>query len=301
MIRNFGSINIDHVYQVSSIARPGETISALSFDLVLGGKGANQSIAAARAGGAALAHHGKLGSDALWIKDLLAKDGIDVSHLSVSDCRQGHAVIQVDGRGENSIVIFGGSNHAISSGDIEDFASASSESDIVLLQNEISMIPQIMKAASETGARIFFNAAPFGSQILEYPLHLLDTLIVNETEAEGLSGASDPEKAISAIRRNFPKTAVILTMGAHGLLYSSRGEEISMKAFKAECIDSTAAGDTFIGYYAASVASGIDVRHALRRASAAAAVSVGRKGASSSIPLSSEVSDFLEKNEIPKV
>lgn len=292
MIINYGSVNIDYVYQVDEFVRPGETISSTAFSRNLGGKGANQSIAAVRAG-AKVVHAGKLGKEGEWIRHLLAGEGIDVSCLLHSDETQGHAIIEVNRHGENSIILLPGSNFDISADDIEKSLAPAMENDILLLQNEISNMPEIIDLAHKKKMRTFFNAAPITMKVNSYPIEKVHTLIINETEGESLTGSPEPGEIISRLRQKYPDLTVILTLGADGLIYSDKIQLLKIPAFKVKCVDSTAAGDTFIGYYAASVEMKMSLKDSLVRASAAAALSVGKKGASNSIPSAEEVDRFM--------
>ena len=197
-ILNFGSLNIDLVYQVEHIARPGETIASSSHQVFAGGKGANQSAALARAG-ARVFHAGQVGPDGQWLVDKLAGLGVDVQHIRVGDVPTGHAIIQVDRQGQNSIVLFAGANAQIDRGAIDAALSHFDRGDILLLQNEINDVSYIIASASERGLTICLNPAPFGPEVRAYPLELVDVLIVNETEATGLAGASEPRRAGRAL------------------------------------------------------------------------------------------------------
>ncbi len=276
-ILNFGSLNIDHVYQVEAFVRPGETISATGYARHPGGKGLNQSIALARAGAHVL-HAGCIGADGLFLKELLEADGVDCAALAVlAGTPTGHAVIQVSAQGENCIVICGGANQAIPASLIKTATALLSPGDILLLQNEISCIPEIMRAAAAAGARIFFNPAPFTAAVASYPLDLLDTLIVNETEAEGLARSGFDTGACN----------VLLTCGSRGARYLPKGggSSVEVPAVPVEkVVDTTAAGDTFIGYFLAGLSRGAAIRTAMSEAAKAASWCVAHAGAAPSIP-----------------
>jgi|GEM_PF-5646863 len=208
-VLNFGSLNIDLVYRVRDFVRPGETIPALSFARFAGGKGLNQSLAAARAG-ARVVHAGAVGDDGGFLLDILRDSGVDCSAVTVDpESPSGHAVIQVADSGENSIVLFPGANHRITPELVARALSCAEAGDILLLQNEISAMPEIMREAAARRMRIFINPAPMTPAVAEYPLELVDTLIVNETEAEALAGCRLPEKV-----------NVLKTLGARGAVYN---------------------------------------------------------------------------------
>ena len=283
-ILNFGSLNIDLVYQVGHIVRPGETIASSSHQVFAGGKGANQSAALARAG-ARVFHAGQVGADGQWLVDKLAGLGVDVQHIRVGDVPTGHAIIQVDRRGQNSIVLFAGANAQISRGAINAVLAHFDRGDTLLLQNEINDISYIIASASERGLTICLNPAPFGLEVRAYPLELVDLLIVNETEATGLAGAS----TLPALAALCPHAQIVLTQGDAGAQYRSPTEEFHLPAPQVEAIDTTGAGDTFIGYFLQGLTASMTARDAMARAVQAAALCVTRPGAMDSIPAANEV------------
>ncbi len=287
-ILNFGSINIDLVYRVQHIVRPGETLSSLSVSRFAGGKGNNQSVALARAG-APVFHAGKIGKDGDWIVSMLKDSGAHVRFIRKDRGPTGHAVIQVADNGQNSIVLFPGANRMITRGEIRETLAHFGKGDILLLQNEINAIPDIIKAAHKAGMQIWFNPAPFDPVILDYPLSLVDLFIVNEIEAADLSGAKAGKPAMAALTRKFPAAQILMTLGAKGAVLKNGNREWRVPAPKVKTVDTTAAGDTFIGYFAASLVRGLSPQQCLTYACKAAALSVTRKGAADSIPYKSEV------------
>ncbi len=260
-VLNFGSLNIDHVYRVPHLVRPGETLSAQSYDKFPGGKGLNQSIALARAG-IPTKHAGLLGADGLFLKALLEENGVDCSLVGITESEAtGHAIIQVMEDGENSIILSGGANQSIDSQLITRAFLDMAEGDFLLLQNEISAIPEIMRAGAQKGMRIFFNPAPMDKEVLDYPLELVETLIVNETEGADLAGSSSADYVETAkiLRKAYPTVNILMTLGANGALYCPResNEILFTPAAHVETVvDTTAAGDTFIGYYLAEIVRG---------------------------------------------
>jgi ribokinase len=296
-ILNVGSLNIDYVYRVDHIVRPGETIGNLSRSVFAGGKGANQSVALAHAD-AEVYHAGKVGRDGAWLLELLAQNKVDVTHTVIDDrVDTGHAMIQVDAEGQNSIVLHGGANHSLSEPDIAavfagDFAGDFAAGDILLLQNETNLIESIMRHGHEIGMKVCFNPAPFSPEIADYPLDCVDLFIVNETEGLELSGCkpgTDTATIVSELKKRFPQAEILMTLGAAGVLFSGQDDEIQLPACPADVVDTTAAGDTFIGYYLASISKGATPLDALTCASAASAITVSRAGAMNSIPLLAEV------------
>jgi ribokinase len=285
---NFGSINIDLVYRLPHIVKPGETLASTSLEKFAGGKGSNQSIALGRAG-APVYHAGRIGKDGEWIVRTLKEAGVDVGNVRKDSGPSGHAIIQVADGGQNSIVLFPGANRAITRKDIRDTLTRFGRGDILLLQNEINAIPEIMTLAHQAGMKIWFNPAPFSPDILRYPLSLVDLFIVNEIEAADLSGAKAGKPALSALARQFPAAQILMTLGSKGAMLKSGTRKWTVPAPKVKAVDTTAAGDTFIGYFAASLIQGLSPEACLTFACKAAALSVTRKGAADSIPNQREV------------
>jgi ribokinase len=287
-VLNFGSINIDHVYFVDHLARPGETLASLGYRRHAGGKGFNQSVALARAG-AVVCHAGLLGPDGPWLADRLREEGVDTSGVKVVEVPTGHAMIQVDKWGENAIVLFPGANRAIGPEFVRDVLGQFGPGDWLVLQNEVSGVAEMIAEGSSRGLQVVFNAAPFTPDVLELPLDRVRYLVVNETESAGLTGKADPEAAIVELLSRFPGVAVVLTLGRDGVLYGDAGGLLREPARAVECKDATAAGDTFLGYFLAELVRGAEVRRALRVACDAAALCVTRPGAADSIPRREEV------------
>lgn len=292
-ILNFGSINIDLVYRVDHFVRPGETIAARSFGRFPGGKGFNQSTALARAK-ADVCHFGKIGADGLWLRDALAADGADVSRLDVlDDAPTGHAVIQVDDSGQNCIVIEGGANRRFSTDDIRKALDGFGDGDMILVQNETALVADMIDMASAKGMAVAFNPAPMTAEVAGYPLDKVDLFFVNETEAAELSGGvadTSPSSMLDALGRRFPKATIVLTLGARGAVAREPGgSDVFVAARKVAAVDTTAAGDTFIGYFLAERQRNASLAQAMELATAASAWCVAHEGASPSIPRMDEV------------
>ncbi len=291
-ILNFGSLNLDHVYQVDHIVAPGETILSDKLDVHCGGKGLNQSIALARAG-ASVRHAGMIGPDGGALLDALAAEGVDVSLLRRVDVRSGNAIIQVAADGQNSIVLFGGANRANDRAYVDSVLSACAAEDIVLLQNELNLTEYIIEKAAERGLRIALNPSPCDARILSPELPRLLSrvwmLLLNEVEGAQITGEEEPEAALSRLAETMPRAALVLTLGGKGVLYRKEGETLAVPASPARVVDTTAAGDTFTGYFLAAVAEGLPAPRALERAGRAAALTVSRAGAAVSIPRREEV------------
>ncbi len=287
-ILNFGSLNIDKVYEVDHLVRPGETITSRSFREFCGGKGLNQSFALAAAG-AEVYHAGKIGRDGLLLKMFLENAGVDVSMIGVTEEPTGHANIQVNQDGENAIVLFGGANQKITGKDVRIILNKFEPGDYILLQNEISRMPEILKQASRAGLTIVFNPAPMGPEVLQYPLDGVKYFIMNEIEGEIFTGETEPEHIISSMLATFPDAAILLTLGENGVYYTDAGKKLFVHAEKVTALDTTGAGDTFVGYFVAELVAGQPVEKCLRTASRAAAICVTRQGAADSIPKKEEL------------
>lgn len=285
----FGSANIDRVYSVGHFVTAGETLSADGMELFCGGKGFNQAIALARAG-AEVYFAGAVGEDGAVLRETLVRNGVDVRFLRELPGPSGHAVIQVTPDGRNCIMILAGANGKIDPPFVEDVLDFFSEGDLVLLQNEISCVDRIISEAKRRGLLVAINPSPFNDKLDACDFRSVDCLLVNEVEGAQLTGKSEPDEIVTACRRAYPETDLILTLGAEGSRFSGRsGEELSCGIYRTEAVDTTAAGDTFTGYFLSEALSTGDHARALRLAAVASGISVSRKGASPSIPVRSEV------------
>ena len=294
-IINFGSLNIDKVCSVEEFVQPGETIMATGYSVNAGGKGLNQSVAAARAGAQVL-HAGAVGSDGLFLKEILVDAGADVSCLRVMDTESGCAFIEVNSKGQNRIIVSAGTNRMYTEEYIKNVLEKAEAGDFVLLQNEINMVGEIIRLSHEKGCRVVFNASPIPGKPEELPLELVDIFMVNELEAAALAGTSaegDFRDILKALQKKYPKAAIVMTLGKDGVLYGYKEEFYSHPIFKVNAVDTTAAGDTFCGYFLAALCAGKSVEMALREASAASAMAVSAKGAAPSIPVHSAMEEWL--------
>jgi ribokinase len=287
-ILNFGSLNIDHVYEVDDFVQPGETIRSQNYRQFCGGKGQNQSIALAYAG-ARVSHAGCIGTDGLVLKERLEAAGVDTRFVEIIDGASGHAVIQVNREGENAIIINGGANETINAQTAAHVVSAFSAGDYLLLQNEISAIPYIMQEGADKGLQIIFNPAPMTAAVQSYPLHLVSIFVLNEIEGQALTGEVEPDGILNSMLRRHPDAGTVLTRGKNGASYSDRKQQIHVAAPKVNAVDTTAAGDTFIGYMLAGLAYEKPIEGVLETACRAAALCVTRPGAAESIPTRQEL------------
>ena len=287
-IINFGSINVDYVYQLEHIVKPGETLASSSMQVNPGGKGANQSVALKRAG-AEIWHAGLLGEDTAWMRDRLAKEGVDVRHVLISkDIHGGHAIIQVAASGQNSIVLFGGANQAISKSQVADVLKDAEPGDWLVLQNEINVTADVMAAGKAAGMKVCFNPAPFDEGVFGYPLEAVDLFILNEHEAAGLARKpveTPAEELLEILSAAYPKAMVCVTLGEAGsVLWSAATGIVRQKAYPVRAVDTTAAGDTFTGYFLAELTRGASVQQAMDMAAKASSITVTKPGAMDSIP-----------------
>ena len=292
---NVGSLCIDLVYPVPSIVKAGETLASGARQVFPGGKGLNQSIAAARAG-AEVKHFGAVGEDGDMLLEQLQQEGVDTTGVQRLTGPSGQAIIQVDAQGQNAIVISGGSNRQLSTELIKQAVAQLQPGDWVLLQNEVNDVGQIMAQAAETGANIAFNVAPPDERIFEYPIELLKLLVVNEPEAMALARQDTPQAAFASLLARYPQTHVVLTRGKDGLMCydADTRQQHEMGTFEVTPVDETAAGDAFVGYLLAALVDGKPLLDAMPMASAAGALAVTAAGAAPSIPSADAVAALLE-------
>lgn len=295
-ICNYGSINIDHVYRVKDFVKPGETLNSHSYSIFPGGKGLNQSIALARAG-VSVFHAGAVGQDGSWLVERLVDEGVSTNFIVQSETATGHAIIQVTDSGENSIILYGGANRTISLNDISHSLGKFSKGDYCLVQNEINAVPEIINEANRQQVKVVFNPAPMTPEVLDYPLQKVDILIVNQVEGSMLSREESPKKIIQQLRSDYKDTAVLLSLGKEGLVYSDEGNPLFEYPSRiVDVVDTTAAGDTLIGYFLASIVNGLSVEESLETGISASALCVTKAGAADSIPTADEVAKFRSRN-----
>lgn len=287
-ILNYGSMNIDNVYQMDHMIQPGETQMARAKHVFAGGKGLNQSIAIARAGGAVY-HAGVAGEDGGILLDTLERGKVDTRCIKRMSGPSGHTVIQVDSNGQNSIIVFAGENMRVLPDDISRVLDGFEQGDLLILQNELDNSPLIMRMASQRGMTIVFNPSPVNDGLKDYPLECVNWFLLNEIEGKALTQETEPEKILASLREQYPSAGVVLTLGGDGA-YCMRGAEILYQpAFPVQPVDTTAAGDTFTGYFVAGVSRGEELALVMKRAAKAASIAVSRPGAADSIPEAAEV------------
>lgn len=295
---NFGSLNIDLVYAVDHAVIPGETLSSTKREEFCGGKGLNQSIALARAG-ATVYHAGCVGADGGMLRAFLEENGVDVRYVRELPGASGHAVIQVDENGQNSILLYGGTNQRITEEMVTEVLAQFAPGDYLVLQNEINALPFIMQTAKERGLKVIFNPSPFDKSVLSYPLETVSWFVVNEIEGAAIAGTEEPREILAYLATKYPSTGVVLTLGHRGSLCCVDAQVLEQPIFPVTAKDTTAAGDTFLGYFFALLEE-YGPEAALRMASAASAISVTADGAAPSIPTLAAVKEFL-RNRITTV
>lgn len=293
---NFGSLNLDYVYRVDRFVQPGETKACKSASVMAGGKGLNQSIAMAAAG-MEVYHAGCIGPDAALLTDTLCAGGVRTELLQALAQRTGHAVIQVDGEGENCILLSRGTNGMLTEAYVDAVLGRFSRGDMVVLQNETNLVPYIIQTAHARGLKIALTVAPIDEAVREYPLALVDWLFVNRMEGSFLSGETETEAIAQTLANMYPHSGVVLTLGKDGSLCRVSGQVFHRPAFAVQAVDTTAAGDTFAGYFLAGVGEKMEVARALELGSAAAAICVMSAGAAQSIPERGRVDAFLSERE----
>ena len=289
---DFGSMNLDYVYHVDHFVLPGETLGVSVQHINAGGKGLNQAIALARAG-ASVFMAGCVGEGGESLVRLLEEDQIDTSLVRPVEELQGNALIQVDPKGENAILLYAGSNACITPDQVEETLALAEPGDYLVLQNEISCLKEILEKAPEKGLEVVLNPSPYEDGLKELNLGAARWLLVNEIEAKSLSGEEDPEKAWQSIHAAYPKTHVVLTLGSRGAWCFTPEEQFFQPAIPVKAVDTTGAGDTFTGFFLASLMQGLPLKECMYRAACASSIEVTRPGAAPAIPTMREVEAFM--------
>jgi len=291
-----GALNIDRTYSVEKLVRPKETIAAVKYESFCGGKGFNQAVALARAGSEVFIA-GVIGYDGGMLFDTLHSDGINTDYIKNSVSPNGHAVIQVDRDGQNCIIIVAGSNAEITEDYIDKVLDDFAQGDLIVLQNEVPCVNYAIEEAKRRELFIIFNPSPIEDSVKSYGLDKVNMLIVNELEGAVLSGFESEADILENLKRKFPNLSILLTKGENGSVFlNENGMLFRTDAILCEAVDTTAAGDTFTGYFLDEYFKSHDPQKALRIASIAGGISVTRKGASSSIPYSGDVLKALNES-----
>ena len=287
-IVNFGSLNYDYVYFVDHIVLPGETISSKELSVFCGGKGLNQSIALAHAG-ASVYHAGWIGEDGDLLMETCKKHVVNTEYIRRSSVRSGNAIIQVSTSGQNSIVLFGGANRQNTKEFVDEVLANFAEGDYVLLQNEMNLADYIIEQAYIRKMHIVLNPSPYNKALEKCDLSKVSVFLLNEVEGMQITGCKEIDQILPALRLQYPDAGIVLTLGKLGAVYSDKIKTVSHGIYNVHVVDTTAAGDTFTGYFIASLLSEKTIEESLRLASVASSLAVSRKGAVDSIPLLEEV------------
>lgn len=294
-VLNIGSLNIDYVYNVDHIVVPGETISSTEMNVFAGGKGFNQSSALAKAG-VLVYHCGIIGDDGQLFLDICKENGIRTDYIKQVVGKSGHTIIQVDNNAQNCILLHGGTNQSFTKEIVDDMLKNFEKGDLLLLQNEVNMLPYIIDTAYEKGIKIVLNPSPFNEKLKQCDLTKVDTFLVNEIEGAQITGATEPDTIIDLMKEMYSNSKFVLTLGKDGVVYVDGDDIYKQNIFKVNAVDTTAAGDTFTGYFIAGIIEGNDIKDIIKTSAKASAIAVSRKGAVSSIPTKDEVlkSDIKE-------
>ncbi len=291
-VLNFGSLNVDNVYSLHHIVQAGETILSSKLEQFCGGKGLNQSIALAKAG-VPVYHAGLVGEDGDMLLDACRENSVDITYVRQLPVRGGHTVIQVDANGQNCIILYGGTNQMQTKEYIDEVLGNFGEGDYLILQNEINLLDYIIDQAYARGMRIVLNPSPFDEKLDACDLQKIYLFMLNEIEGEQFTGYSDKDMILEHLAEKFPHARFVLTLGSDGAVYYDGKEKVFQDIFKVKAVDTTAAGDTFTGFFMASLIEGDDVARALKMAARASSIAVSRPGATPSIPTMKEVKEAL--------
>ena len=291
-VLNIGSMNLDLVYSVDHIVQPGETEASFSLDTFLGGKGLNQSMALAKAG-VEVYQGGMIGEDGQVFLDACTEYGVKADYIRTIPGKSGHAVIQRDRNAQNCILLYGGANQMLTESYVDEVLADFGTGDILLLQNEVNMMPYIVEKAYEKGMQIALNPSPFNEKLDAVDMEKISIFLMNEVEGNQITGLTEPDEIIAEMLRRFPMAKIVLTLGKDGAVYADAEQKHFQPIFKVEAVDTTAAGDTFTGYFLAGLLEGMSVPEILKMSAKASSIAVTREGAVPSIPYRHEVMQAL--------
>lgn len=291
-VLNIGSMNLDHVYSVDHVVAPGETEASYGIQHFLGGKGMNQSVALAKAG-VEVYQGGMIGYDGQPFLDACEEYGVHGEYIVKADDMTGHAIIQIDKQAQNCILLYGGANMRLTETYVDQVLSHFDAGDILLLQNEVNQLPYIVNQAYAKGMTIALNPSPFNEKLEEVDLTKVSIFLLNEVEGHQITGFTDPEEILAEMKRRFPQARIVLTLGSDGAVYAGGEQTCFQPIFPVQAMDTTAAGDTFTGYFLAGLAEGLPIPRILRMSAKASSIAVTRPGAVPSIPYRAEVDAAL--------
>lgn len=281
-------MNVDYVYKVDHMVQGGETILSDNLQVHCGGKGLNQSIALSRAG-IKVFHAGLIGTDGEVLLNACHTYGVSAEYVRKLPVRGGHTIIQVDRNGQNCIILYGGTNQMVNREYIDEVLENFGVGDYLVMQNEISQMAYLIDRAYEKGMKLILNPSPYNGRLKECSLEKVTLFLVNEIEGWQMTGEHDPQKIMDVIGFRWPGAHVVLTLGADGAWYSDGKMRTFQDIYPVRTVDTTAAGDTFTGFFIASRLLGRTPQESLRMAAKAASIAVSREGAAESIPTMEEV------------
>lgn len=287
-VLNIGSLNLDYVYSVDHIILPGETEATSSRNIFLGGKGINQSIALAKAG-VEVYHGGLIGNGGQPFLDACKEYGVHADFIRKVNAPDGHTIIQIDKHAQNSILLFGGTNQMLTEEFIDEILNHFSSEDILLLQNEVNLLPYIVDQAYAKGMQIALNPSPFNEKLDAVDMNKISIFLLNEVEGHQLTDFTEPNEILDKLRELYPHAKVVLTLGKDGAMYADETQRVYQPIFNVKAVDTTAAGDTFTGYFLSGLMAGMPMQDVLRMSAKAASIAVTRAGAVPSIPYQEEV------------
>ena len=292
-VLNIGSLNLDYVYNVDHIILPGETEATGGLNLYLGGKGINQSMALAKAG-VEVYHGGMIGEDGQPFLDASHQYGVQDRYIRKIDEKTGHTIIQIDKHAQNSILLYGGANQCLTKEYVDEVLADFDANDILLLQNEVNLLPYIVDQAYAKGMTIALNPSPYNEKLDAVDMTKISIFLVNEVEGGQITGAADHQEILKIMLEKFPHARIVLTLGKDGAVYADANETHFQPIFPVQAVDTTAAGDTFTGYFLAGISEGMSIPDTLRMSAKASSIAVTRPGAVPSIPLRQEVMEALQ-------
>ena len=291
-VLNIGSMNLDLVYTVDHIVQPGETEATGSRNVFLGGKGINQSMALAKAG-VEVYHGGLIGNGGQPFLDACKEYGVKADYIRTIPGKSGHAVIQRDKNAQNCILLYGGANQQLTEEYVDEVLSHFGAEDMLLLQNEVNQLPYIVDRAYEKGMQIALNPSPFNEKLDAVDMTKISLFLLNEVEGNQVTGETEPEAIIAKMQALYPHAKIVLTLGKDGAMYAEGDQRVYQPIFPVKAVDTTAAGDTFTGYFLAGMADGMSVADTLKMSAKASSIAVTRAGAVPSIPYRAEVMEAL--------
>lgn len=290
-VLNFGSLNLDYVYAVDHMVAEGETLAAAGMQTFCGGKGLNQSIALAKAG-VPVYHAGLIGEEGKILLEACQSNGVHTDFIREIPGKSGHTIIQVDKKGQNCILLYGGANRSMTKEFIDEVFSHFEKGDYLLLQNEVNLVEYMVDMAYEKGMKIILNPSPFDRNLAACDLSKISLFLMNEIEGWQITGEKEPDRILEKLRTLYPNAKAVLTLGGDGSVYQDQEHQYRQGIFRVETKDTTAAGDTFTGYFISSMLEHMPAPAGLELAAKAAAIAVSRDGATASIPTKEEVMRF---------